>query len=313
MWIHCDGCRGVLTPCTGAQKWWEFQYIFTLEWKEATNWLQREKVNVCVSGILSKIFPIQITSEIKGVIKKKKKKSQEDLLACASRAVVFCSYTSRSNLLVYFRCWEGISGSCIGTAGSAEVIRQREKCAQGTFKLLWFPEQQRRLRAGNLPLQDPDSNPRSSSCLFHAWTYWVKVAVAVFSITQTDKQISTNHNPFPELQIWKQNVLMLRIWMNKGRFFCRADGVLSGIVQDGATAGGLAVVSDPWWQHKAAMPWSGCSFIICDGGIRTWWQNRFCPLWAALVQEAKRMCGLLCTDLLGDFAVLDYILIISVM
>lgn len=91
---------------------------------------------MCVSGILSKIFPIQITSEIKGVIKKKKKKSQEDLLACASRAVVFCSYTSRSNLLVYFRCWEGISGSCIGTAGSAEVIRQREKCAQGTFKLL---------------------------------------------------------------------------------------------------------------------------------------------------------------------------------
>lgn len=28
---------------------------------------------MCVSGILSKIFPIQITSEIKGVIKKKKK------------------------------------------------------------------------------------------------------------------------------------------------------------------------------------------------------------------------------------------------
>lgn len=37
----------------------------------STNWLQRE--SMCVSGILPQIFPLQITSKIKGVIKKKKK------------------------------------------------------------------------------------------------------------------------------------------------------------------------------------------------------------------------------------------------
>lgn len=76
-----------------------------------------KEVSVC-EWKLPLIFPLQIISEIKRVIRKKK--PQKDLLLSESRTQgLCCTCWSCSNLLVYFRCSGGIFNNCLETKGSA--------------------------------------------------------------------------------------------------------------------------------------------------------------------------------------------------
>lgn len=119
---------------------------------------------MCVSGNFPLIFPLQITSEIKRVIRKRKKKIHKIYWSVSVELVLV--FWSCSNLLVYFRCWEGIFSNSTETESTAEVTQERENvlresasscdCLHSSMSLISVGEWM------SFPLWDPDGIPRAS-------------------------------------------------------------------------------------------------------------------------------------------------------